>query len=65
MKKNRKKIIFGLTVLTLISVLGKPTLRRIVPVNSSNYCTYETEPDNYDGVQTLGFTSGSTNIVYL
>ena len=51
MKKNRKKIIFGLTVLTLISVLGKPTLRRIVPVNSSNYCTYETEPDNYDGVQ--------------
>ena len=59
MKKNRKKILFGLTVLTLISVLGKPTLRRILPINSNNSCTYVSEPDNYDGVQTLGITGGS------
>lgn len=62
MKKNRKKILFGLTVLTFLSVIGKPILRRIVPVNSNNHCTYETEPDNYDGVQTLSFEGGSSYI---
>ena len=44
MKKNRKKILFGLTVLTVLtflSVIGKPILRRIVPVNSNNHCIYE------------------------
>ena len=58
MKKTKKKVIFGLTVLTLISVLGKPTLRRILPINSNNNTTYVSEPDNYDGIQVLGFSGG-------
>ena len=56
MKKTKKKVIFGLTVLTLISVLGKPTLRRIFPIKINNNTTYVSEPDNYDGIQVLVFS---------
>lgn len=56
MKKTKKKVIFGLTVLTLISVLGKTTLRRILPIKINNNTTYVSEPDNYDGIQVLVFS---------
>ena len=64
MKKNRKKILFGLTVLTLISILGKPAFSKIISVNSNNKCAYEAEPDNYDGVQVLGFTCESNFTIF-
>lgn len=60
MKKTRKKVLFGLTVLTLVTVLGKTSIRKITPINSNNLCSYQIEPDNYEGVGILGFNGGSS-----
>lgn len=59
MRKTRKKVLFGLTVLTLATVLVKPVIRIRKVSNSNITCLNQNEPDNYEGVGILGFNGGS------
>ena len=59
MKKTRKKVLFGLTILTLVTVLVKPVIRISKSNNSNIICSNQNEPDNYEGVGILGFNGGS------
>ena len=59
MKKTRKKVLFGLTVLTLVTVLVKPVFGVSKASNSNITCSNQNEPDNYEGVGILGFNGGS------
>ena len=65
MKKTRKKILFGLTVLTLVIALVKPVIRISKASNSNITCLKQNEPDNYEGVGILRFNGGSTVSLFL
>ena len=59
MRKTRKKVLFGLTILTLVTILVKPVFGVSKASNSNITCSNQNEPDNYEGVGILGFTGGS------
>ena len=59
MKKTRKKVLFGLTILTLVTILVKPVFGVSKASNSNITCSNQNEPDNYEGVGILGFNGGS------
>ncbi len=59
MRKTRKKVLFGLTALMLVTVVCKTTIKKIMLVNSDIICSYQSEPDNYEGVGILGFNDSS------
>ena len=58
MKKIKRKIVFGLSVLTIVSMLGKITINKKPVTNSNNYIS-SSEPDNYSGVGSCSFNGGS------
>ena len=59
MRKTRKKVLFGLTILTLVTILVKPVFGVSKASNSNITCSNQNEPDNYEGVGILGFNGGS------
>lgn len=65
MRKTRKKVLFGLTVLTLVTVLVKPVIRISKSNNSNITCSNQNEPDNYEGVGILGFNGGNAVSLFL
>ena len=65
MRKTRKKVLFGLIVLTLVTILVKPVIRISKASNSNITCSNQIEPDNYEGVGILGFNGGNTVSLFL
>lgn len=65
MRKTRKKVLFGLTVLTLVTILVKPVFGVSKASNSNITCSNQNEPDNYEGVGILGFNCGNTVSLFL
>lgn len=65
MRKTRKKVLFGLTVLTLVTVLVKPVIRIRKVSNSNITCLNQNEPDNYEGVGILRFNGGNNLSLFL
>ena len=65
MIKTRKKVLFGLTILTLVTILVKPVFGVSKASNSNITCSNQNEPDNYEGVGILGFNCGNTVSLFL
>ncbi len=65
MRKTRKKVLFGLTILTLVTILVKPVFGVSKASNSNITCSNQNEPDNYEGVGILGFNCGNTVSLFL
>ena len=65
MRKTRKKVLFGLTILTLVTILVKPVFWVSKASNSNITCSNQNEPDNYEGVGILGFNCGNTVSLFL
>lgn len=57
MKTIKRKIVLGLSILTIVSVLATMTLNKKNAINSIK-CISSSEPDNYSGVGSCDFKGG-------